>query len=316
MFYRVVGHQMDENGVPRRICSAAAKRYARPPPPVPILPNESIPPRIPPRDPLDRDTAHHHHAQIHVSSRPPPPPIPRSPRPPAPEPVVHTTTVVHTTQPQSAPFREVINLEHVRQGPRPLNDYIDHPVKSTSSTTTSSDSNSRTQSVPIFTQPKKDPKDPNLTVDEDLHQDSIICSKCGKCKCKDCTQPRDCCRTRWICNNSVECSPDKVVEYCSCLCCVQCIFYHCCDQRQSDDELSATDDPCACCERPNCCRRWTCMGVMSLCLPCLCCYWPLSCALSLCKGCYTRCSRRGCHCRRDKPANMKRLLIDSESSSA
>jgi protein sprouty family protein 2 len=319
---------VSSDGVPRKISAAAVKRYARPPPPIPMdLPLDPAPPVIPPRDRLPpRDIA-----PIHASSRPPPPPIPRAPPPPVGAAAVNasastaststTTAVVHTvTQQPPASFREVRSLIP-RPGSRAHNDYIDHPVKSSSSTsdrTPSSNSSSTAGQQPIFTQPKKDQKDPNLTIDADdntQHQDSIICSKCGKCKCRDCTQPQDCCTPRWICNRSVECSPDKAVEYCTCLCCVQCIFYHCYDER-ADDELSARDDPCACCERPACCRRWACMGLMSLCLPCLCCYWPLNCVSSMCKECHHRCSRRGCHCRKDKPQNMKRLLIDSESSSA
>ena len=144
--------------------------------------------------------------------------------------------------------------------------------------------------------------------------DSIMCERCGKCKCHQCTQRRELPR-RWLCNKKCECSATNIVEYCSCLCAVKCVFYHCFRCIDGDESPEGADNPCACCSVPHCCRRWTCMGASSLtCLPCLWLYWPLRCVLCVCTSSYDRCSRRGCHCR-DKLPGSQRLLLDSESSS-
>ena len=260
----------------------------------------------------------------------------------------------HQPQQQSQPHqqdrdRSVITLAG-RNGPRHLNEYVDNPAVMVS--TNPSDTREMISLLPpdrtvggrsggttILTQPQpsgllKDRRDHNThkgqhignlqppdpvavrsaTDEEDPHN-SIICKKCGECKCKSCTSPRKL-PSRWICKNRFECSARKAVEACSCLCCVKMVFYHC---ENSEDNLSTADVPCACCERPHCCKRWTCIGVMSLCVPCLCFYWPLRALVGLTTACYNGCSRRGCQCNRDKSSGQtltKTPLIDSESSSA
>ena len=264
----------------------------------------------------------------------PPPPLPHAPRPSIP-----TST---RTSPQFT--REIITLDMVRGGPRPQNEYVDSPHltvvkhktnnnnivgenrdvslynhrtpgRGVSTTTTST-----ITTAPVFVQPaptglKKD----FSALEEPEHNDSIICSQCGECKCDSCTQPREL-PSRWICNGKCHCSATTIVEYCTCLCCVKAVFYHCCKDYEQDLDVVSADAPCACCSRPHCCKRWTCMALMSLCLPCLCCYWPLRCGVKMCTACYNRCSGRGCRCRKDlkKPVHQssKRLLIESESSSA
>lgn len=253
------------------------------------------------------------------------------------------------------PPREVITLDQVRPGPRAQNDYVDSPQLAAlrgmqqnktnahqalhTGTTKSlhipsgtertmgyqpSGANSprsgSAQDLVISTQPQSSglKKGHVLDGEEDANrqtpcQDSVICSQCGKCRCQACTQPRELPRY-WLCDNKCECSVQKMVDVCSCLCCVRAYFYHCFKDADGD-ECSVSDDPCACCEQPHCCKRWTCLGIMSLCLPCLCLYWPLRCGLDCCTSIYNKCSHRGCHCRRDRLPGSKRLLIDSESSS-
>lgn len=143
-------------------------------------------------------------------------------------------------------------------------------------------------------------------------QEAFICSQCGKCRCGVCMQQRPL-PSRWICRNKCECSAQKCVEYCTCVWLVKGIFYHCLKDRQADEEFQL-DEPCACCDQPHCCKRWTCMAAMSLCLPCLCLYWPLQCGLDMCTSCYNQ--GRGCRCRKDRIPGSKGLLLDSESSSA
>ncbi len=184
---------------------------------------------------------------------------------------------------------------------------------------------------PIFRQPTttaKVPKPHDTAKDSVVNKDdsnelarhstseSIICHRCGRCKCHQCTQYREL-PTRWVCNNKIRCSATDLVEGCTCLCGVRALFYHCLSDPDGDCGEGATDNPCGCCEQAHCCKRWTAMGLMSLVLPCLCFYWPLRCAVAGCTACYNRCTHRGCRCRKDKTQNMSsRLLIDSESSSA
>lgn len=179
---------------------------------------------------------------------------------------------------------------------------------------------------PVLTQPqptiKKDggsTGSTNSTVAEEQHveacKDSGFCPQCNKCRCDGCTQRRPL-PSRWLCDNKFECSLPRAVDCCSCLCCVRAVFYHCLGDSEGEEGGSISDDPCACCERPHCCKRWTCLGMFALCMPCLLLYWPLRCGEALLTSCYNRCTRRGCTCRRDRLPGSRRLLIDSESSSA
>ena len=180
--------------------------------------------------------------------------------------------------------------------------------------------------APVLTQPqptiKKDggsSGSTNSTTADEQHveacTDSIICPQCNKCRCDSCTQPRPL-PSRWLCDNKFECSFPRGVECISCVCCVRAVFYYCCWDSEGEEGGSVSDDPCACCERPHCCKRWTCLGAFTLCLPCLCLYWPLRGLQAMCTSCYNRCQQRGCTCRRNHLPGSSRLLIDSESSSA
>ena len=150
-------------------------------------------------------------------------------------------------------------------------------------------------------------------------KEGVICSRCGKCRCANCTQRKELPR-RWI--GQCECSVQQAVNCCTCLCCVQACFYHCLarqDGAGGDDEIS--DDPCACCERPRCCLRWTIMGLLLPCLPCLCLHCPLQCTIDACTACYNACTvHNGCQCGNEASSSggssgTRGLLMDSESSS-
>ncbi len=247
-----------------------------------------------------------------------------------------------------------ITLDQVRTGPRPTNDYVDNPTNTRPAvpprrSNTLVGNNVHTPVPPgeqqsLLTQPvvfqpvstgglklpstqinrtRKDvetTKHPHVTENEDhAPSESIICHKCGKCKCQQCTQRREL-PSRWVCNGKFNCSATEVVEMCTCLCFVKGFFYHCCKNNEGDCGESVSDDPCACCERPSCFKRWSCLGLLTLCLPCLACYWPMRCGVSACTTCYNLCTRRGCHCSSSKSVtgqNGKRfLLVESESSSA
>ncbi|OWF43781.1 protein sprouty homolog 2-like [Mizuhopecten yessoensis] len=239
----------------------------------------------------------------------------------------------------------VITLEQVRPHPRQQNEYVDSPrgqplgsLKAPASQGTviigggTRDSphsrvilpgrGVRALSTVISTQPpvsispplKKDP-----LIEED--DDSIICRKCGKCKCGACTEPREL-PSRWLFGDKCQISADEVVETCTCFCCVKGVFYHCGKDEQDSDYVCDTD-PCASCSKPHCCERWTCMAMMSLCLPCLCLYWPAKGVLKACTVCYNKCRKKGCQCsskatkhsnEQSSQSQSRRLLIESDSS--
>ena len=164
----------------------------------------------------------------------------------------------------------------------------------------------------------------------------LVCSGCKKCRCDGCARPRRLPR-KWIGppGRQCMCSADEAVRICSCLCCVQTIFYHC--FFHPDDDYDPVIDPCACCEREKCCLRWSLMAALLPILPCLCCYCPLQCLVDSLTYCYDSCNNRGCRCRGrewngasdlasagcDRPTSStsssgatRDLIVESESSSA
>jgi len=158
----------------------------------------------------------------------------------------------------------------------------------------------------------------------------ITCPRCSRCRCANCTAPRELPR-RWY--GDCECSVQRCVGVTSCLCCVEALFYHCLDGADAEDSGAgcggSADDPCACCERPRCCLRWTIMsGLAATVLPCLLCYCPLQCGADALTACYNACgaSPRGCRCGRGGSAGTTHeassgsstrglLTAESESSS-
>jgi len=163
---------------------------------------------------------------------------------------------------------------------------------------------------------------PRAAGDRTVCRGGVMCQRCGRCRCANCTAPRELPR-RWI--GDWECSVQRCVSFASCLCCVEALFYHCLDGADADDGGAgpgAADDPCACCERPRCCLRWTLMTALATTvLPCLCCYCPLQCAADGLTACYNACAGpRGCRCRgaareTSSGSSTRGLLAESESSS-
>lgn len=132
---------------------------------------------------------------------------------------------------------------------------------------------------------------------------SVYCPDCGKCRCEVCTTPRTLPHTT-ICQDRVTCSPDAVVEACTCMTAARFIIYHGLGGgRATDDNDDVTDvdeaasHPCACRSRPFCCERWTCLVGASVLCPCLCLYWPLHGCLRLVQCLHDRCRRPGCRCK-------------------
>lgn len=84
----------------------------------------------------------------------------------------------------------------------------------------------------------------------------------------------------FCCDQDVE----QMVEYCTCLCCVKGLFYHC--TKDTYGEGSMAERPCACGPvGKGCFKRWTCLSICSVFLPCLLCYIPAKCCLDVGK-CY------------------------------
>lgn len=249
------------------------------------------------------------------------------------------------TLPPSEGSGGVITLDQIRPHPRASNEYVDSPSGQPLGNTTSvkpvvrtattrvvlpntRNSGLRNINTHIVTdQPSISPplkKDP--VIEED---DGIICSKCGKCRCGSCTEPREL-PSRWICDDTVQISPENAVNCVSCFCCIQGVFYHC-GKDEQDSDYVCYQDPCACCTKPHCCKRWTCMAMMAVCLPCLCLYWPAKGAIKACTACYNKCRKKGCQCKSNSQSENKSsksykntssqsqrrlLLIESDSSSA
>ena len=238
----------------------------------------------------------------------------------------------------------VITLDQVRPQPRKQNEYVDTPRSplthsgskfgSVSTSTknvvvvtstprervilpnrTPSTQNSIIRTQPISTSPPLK-KDLPLEI-QNSDEDSIICSKCGKCRCGACTSPREL-PSKWLCGDKVNVSPETAVEYATCMCCVKGVFYHCSKDDQ-DAEFECVSDPCACCNRPNCCKRWTCILAMSMCLPCMCLYPPAKCGLMACTALYNKCRKKGCTCsnksnnQSGKKSRSSRNKMDSSS---
>ena len=72
-------------------------------------------------------------------------------------------------------------------------------------------------------------------------------------------------------NSPMKPDTTRLLECCSCMCCVKAILYHCTKDR--DIERNWADEPCSC-EEPGieCVTRWGILGIFSLFLPCLVCY--------------------------------------------
>jgi len=126
--------------------------------------------------------------------------------------------------------------------------------------------------------------------------ESIICVRCGRCRCAACGTPKSL-PAVWLCDNCCLCSAESVLDTVSCMCCVKAAFYHCGERldQDSDKEDSWVDSPCSCSQN-KWWLRWGCLALMSLPLPCLLCY-PL--LRGLTKGaeqCYQSATSQGCRC--------------------
>ena len=153
---------------------------------------------------------------------------------------------------------------------------------------------------------------------------SIICERCGECRCERCGGGVDLQLPGvWCGARCGYCTPSRAVDVISCVCCVRAVLYHC----SADDDIRKPDNhddddidgcPCSCSgSRSRCRQRWACLAALSGvgCLPCLLLYWPLRALLAAGQAAYNATSRRrGCRC--DHATNKGRhLLADFEFTS-
>ncbi|XP_061653943.1 protein sprouty homolog 2 [Phyllopteryx taeniolatus] len=117
------------------------------------------------------------------------------------------------------------------------------------------------------------------------------CERCSRCRCSRCRRPRAL-PSCWMCGRRCVCSAQHAVEYCTCVCCVKGLFYHC----SADDEDTCADKPFSC-SQAHCCIRWTAMSIIAVILPCLMCYFPARGCVAVCQSCYDRATRPGCRCK-------------------
>uniref|UniRef100_A0A3Q2XS72 Protein sprouty homolog 2 n=1 Tax=Hippocampus comes TaxID=109280 RepID=A0A3Q2XS72_HIPCM len=117
------------------------------------------------------------------------------------------------------------------------------------------------------------------------------CERCNRCRCPECGHPRPL-PSCWVCGGRCVCSVQDAVEYCTCVCCVKGLFYHC----STDDEDTCADKPFSCTQE-RCCIRWTAVSFLAIIFPCLLCYLPARGCVAACHSCYDRATRPGCQCK-------------------
>ncbi|XP_077407534.1 protein sprouty homolog 2 isoform X2 [Vanacampus margaritifer] len=117
------------------------------------------------------------------------------------------------------------------------------------------------------------------------------CERCGRCCCAECRHPRTL-PSCWMCGRRCVCSLQHAVEFCTCVCCVKGLFYHC----STDDEDTCADKPFSCTQE-YCCIRWTAVTLLAVIFPCLLCYLPARGCVAACQSCYDRATRPGCRCK-------------------
>lgn len=126
--------------------------------------------------------------------------------------------------------------------------------------------------------------------------ESIICMRCGRCRCAACGTPKSLPEV-WLCDNCCLCSAESVLDTVSCMCCVKAAFYHCGERldQDTDKEDSWVDSPCSC-SHNKWWLRWGCLALMSVPLPCLMCYPLLRGLTRGAESCYQSATSQGCRC--------------------
>jgi len=159
---------------------------------------------------------------------------------------------------------------------------------------------------------------------------SIMCKRCGRCRCTACARPRQL-PSRWICGNHCLLSAQSVVNAVSCMCCVKACLYHgsghvyddcstddfyengvVCDCDSSCASLASGQGICgahslwSCSSKsPDRCFRWTILGSAMTCLPCFWLYLPLKACAAGVEAAYVKYYDNGCRCDRESESNSR-----------
>ena len=121
-------------------------------------------------------------------------------------------------------------------------------------------------------------------------EDSIICRRCGRCRCHACRAPRRL-PERWLCDNSVHVSASSVVSCLSCMCAADAVLYHCGKDTLEDTSTGNIKGGK---------WRWMCAAALSLVFPCLCCYLPLKGCQKVTEAAYAKATSNGCRCEENR----------------
>ena len=123
-----------------------------------------------------------------------------------------------------------------------------------------------------------------------VEEDSIICRRCGRCRCHACRAPRRL-PERWLCDNSVHVSASSLVSCLSCMCAADAVLYHCGKDTLEDTSTGNIKGGK---------WRWVCAAAMSLVFPCLCCYLPLKGCQKVTEAAYAKATNNGCRCEEEE----------------
>jgi len=128
-----------------------------------------------------------------------------------------------------------------------------------------------------------------------VEEDSIICRRCGRCRCHACRAPRRL-PERWLCDNSVHVSASSVVSCLSCMCAADAVLYHCGKDTLEDASTGNIKGGK---------WRWLCAAALSLVFPCLCCYLPLKGCQRVTEAAYAKATSNGCRCEENPGADRE-----------
>ena len=136
-------------------------------------------------------------------------------------------------------------------------------------------------------------------------EDSIICRRCGRCRCYACRAPRRL-PERWLCNNAVHVSASSLVSCLSCMCAADAVLYHCGKDTLEDSATGNVKGGK---------WRWVCAAALSLVFPCLCCFLPLKGCQKVTEAAYAKATSNGCRCEEEGDGGRRKNVITSVPAS-
>ncbi|XP_050678142.1 protein sprouty [Leptidea sinapis] len=156
------------------------------------------------------------------------------------------------------------------EGERERNAYVEAPGRAAPGRAAPGRAAPAPARKPVTTQPAADKRRAPAA-------DSIVCARCGRCRCEQCARAAPL-PSRWLCGSCL-CSAEACVDYASCMCCAEALFYH-----WGGEEGPARG------------ARRACVLALAVPLPCLWLYWPLRALAAAAAAAYGRLRRAGCRC--------------------